>query len=379
LGKKDYYMEKMRLGFKISLGYAVLFIVALVSGFIAIFSQRTADWSIALACALAACTLVGIISAIAAARSLRRLTAGVKSAADSVSAGAARLSAWAQGMSQGSSQQAAAGEEVSASMEQMSANIRQNSDSALQTEKIVLAAAADARDGGRTVLETVTAMKEIAGKISIIEEIARQTNMLALNAAIEAARAGEHGKGFAVVAGEVRRLAERSQRAAGEIGELSGSSVAVAEKAGEILSRMVPDIQRTADLVQEIAAASREMTIGAEQINNAVVQLDQVIQKNASSAEGLTSTAEKLNDQAVLLRSSAGVIRKKLPEAADLWKLPALPAMQKQRTLGAPRAATAPRTAEARKKTIARAAAIPRQAAAGRAAPPAKDEGFEEY
>jgi len=169
--------------------------------------------------------------------------------------------------------------------------------------------AADARDGGKAVEATVHAMKEIADKISIIEEIARQTNLLALNAAIEAARAGEHGKGFAVVASEVRKLAERSQKAAAEISELSSSSVEVAEKAGELLNKMVPDIQRTAELVQEISAASREQDTGADQINKAIQQLDQVIQQNASASEEMASTAEELASQAELLQTSISFFR----------------------------------------------------------------------
>jgi methyl-accepting chemotaxis protein len=189
-------------------------------------------------------------------------------------------------------------------MEQMTSNIRQNADNAQQTEKIALKSATDARDGGKAVSETVAAMKEIAGKISIIEEIARQTNLLALNAAIEAARAGEHGKGFAVVASEVRKLAERSQAAAGEISHLSTTSVEVAERAGEMLTKLVPDIQRTAELVQEISGASNEQNSGAEQINKAIQQLDQVIQQNASASEEMASTAEELSSQAEHLQES---------------------------------------------------------------------------
>jgi methyl-accepting chemotaxis protein len=233
----------------------------------------------------------------------------VKSAADNVASGSQQLSSSSEEMSQGATEQSAAAEEASSSMEQMSSNIRQNADNSLQTEKIAVASAADARAGGKAVAETVVAMKQIAGKISIIEEIARQTNMLALNAAIEAARAGEHGKGFAVVASEVRKLAERSQTAAGEIAELSISSVDVAEKAGEMLARMVPDIQRTAELVQEISAASREQDTGAEQINKAIQQLDQVIQQNASACEEIASTSEELAAQAEQLQSSIGFFR----------------------------------------------------------------------
>ncbi|MFP4350346.1 MAG: methyl-accepting chemotaxis protein, partial [Desulfococcaceae bacterium] len=188
--------------------------------------------------------------------------------------------------------------------EQMASNIRQNADNAAETERIALKSAEDARAGGKAVSETVTAMKEIAEKISIIEEIARQTDLLALNAAIEAARAGEHGRGFAVVASEVRKLAERSQKAAGEISKLSVSSVAVAEQAGEMLTGILPDIQRTADLVQEISAACNEQNSGADQINKAIQQLDNVIQQNASVSEEMASTSEGLASQAEQLQAT---------------------------------------------------------------------------
>ncbi|BBA69217.1 methyl-accepting chemotaxis protein [Geobacter sulfurreducens] len=240
---------------------------------------------------------------------LKGVVADVKSAADNVAAGSQELSSSSEEMSQGATEQAAAAEEASSSMEQMSSNIRQNADNATQTEKIALKSAADAKQGGTAVAETVVAMKEIASKISIIEEIARQTNLLALNAAIEAARAGEHGKGFAVVAAEVRKLAERSQKAAGEISELSASSVQVAEEAGEMLTRIVPDIQRTAELVQEISAACKEQDTGAEQINKAIQQLDQVIQQNASASEEMASTSEELASQAEQLQATISFFR----------------------------------------------------------------------
>jgi methyl-accepting chemotaxis protein len=194
-------------------------------------------------------------------------------------------------------------------MEEMTSSIRQNSDNSSQTEKIAMKSASDARDGGKAVNETVSAMKEIASKISIIEEIARQTNLLALNAAIEAARAGEHGKGFAVVASEVRKLAERSQTAAGEISTLSTHSVMVAEAAGEMLEKMVPDIQRTSELVQEISASSKEQDTGAEQISKAIQQLDSVIQQNASASEEMASTSEELSGQAEQLKDSISFFR----------------------------------------------------------------------
>ncbi|CAN2040701.1 methyl-accepting chemotaxis protein [Candidatus Magnetomoraceae bacterium gMMP-15] len=228
----------------------------------------------------------------------------VKSATNNVASGSQELSSSSEEMSQGATEQAASAEEASSSMEEMTANIKQNADNALQTEKIALKSAEDASEGGKAVVETVSAMKQIAEKISIIEEIARQTDLLALNAAIEAARAGEHGKGFAVVASEVRKLAERSQTSAAEISKLSISSVDVAENAGERLDRLVPDIKKTAELVQEISAASNEQNTGAEQINNAIQQLDNVIQQNASACEELASTSEELASQADQLQSA---------------------------------------------------------------------------
>lgn len=226
---------------------------------------------------------------------LKGVVSDVANAARNVASGSEQLSSSSEQMSQGATEQASAAEEASASIEQMSANIRQNADNAQQTEKIAQKAADDAKESGIAVVEAVKAMKEIAGKISIIEEIARQTNLLALNAAIEAARAGEHGKGFAVVAAEVRKLAERSQKAAGEITKLSSSSVQVAERAGELLAKLVPNIENTSMLVQEISAASAEQNTGAAQINKAIQQLDQVTQQNASSAEEMSATAEELS------------------------------------------------------------------------------------
>jgi methyl-accepting chemotaxis protein len=235
---------------------------------------------------------------------LRTVVGEVRDVAENVTSGSQELSSSAQQISQGATEQAASIEETSSSMEEMTSNIRQNSDNAQQTEKIAQKSATDAIEGGKAVAGTVSAMKEIASKISIIEEIARQTNLLALNAAIEAARAGEHGKGFAVVASEVRKLAERSQTAAGEISHLSSTSVQIAEKAGEMLAKLVPDIQKTADLVQEISAASNEQNAGADQINRAIQQLDQVIQQNAGAAEELASTSEELSSQAMQLQTS---------------------------------------------------------------------------
>jgi methyl-accepting chemotaxis protein len=235
---------------------------------------------------------------------LSEVVTEVKSAADHVASGSQEMSASAEQMSQGASEQASSIEEVSSSMEEVGANVKQNADNSMQTEKIALMSASNAKQGGEAVSQTVDAMKTIASKISIIEEIARQTNLLALNAAIEAARAGQHGKGFAVVASEVRKLAERSQRAAGEITELSKNSVSVAEQAGALLSRILPDVQRTAGLVQEITAASREQDVGTSQITKALQQLDTVIQQNASAADEMAATSVSLSGQAELLQSA---------------------------------------------------------------------------
>jgi methyl-accepting chemotaxis protein len=240
---------------------------------------------------------------------LKHVVSDCMAAADNVAAGSQELSATAQQLSQGATEQAASAEEISSSMEEMTSSIKQNSDNSSQTEKIAIKSAADAREGGKAVNETVSAMKEIATKISIIEEIARQTNLLALNAAIEAARAGEHGKGFAVVASEVRKLAERSQAAAGEISTLSTRSVQVAETAGDMLSKMVPDIQKTSELVQEISASSKEQDTGAEQISKAIQQLDSVIQQNASASEEMASTSEELSGQAEQLKDTISFFR----------------------------------------------------------------------
>ncbi|MBC15703.1 MAG: chemotaxis protein [Desulfovibrio sp.] len=230
-----------------------------------------------------------------------RLTSVVSDVVDGssrVASGSEELSDTSQALSQGATEQAASLEEVSSSMEEMASNISGNAENARETETIANRASENARVGGEAVAKTVSAMQEIAEKISIVEEIARQTNLLALNAAIEAARAGEHGKGFAVVAAEVRKLAERSGDAAAEISELSSSSVQVAEKAGVMLREMVPDIEKTAELIQEISVASNEQTTGAEQINAALQQLDQVVQQNAAASEEMASTSNDLANQA---------------------------------------------------------------------------------
>jgi methyl-accepting chemotaxis protein len=240
---------------------------------------------------------------------LVRTVQEVRTIASEVASASLAISTTSVEVSNGASIQAASAEEASSSMEQMVSNIKQNADNAQQTNKIAIKSAKDAQESGKSVLEAVAAMKEIASKISIIEEIARQTNLLALNAAIEAARAGEHGKGFAVVAAEVRKLAERSQKAAAEINQLSGTTVRVSEKAGEMLDKLVPDIQRTAELVQEITAASQEQDVGAEQINKALQQLERVIQQNASASEEMAATTEELTAQSDQLVSALGFFR----------------------------------------------------------------------
>jgi methyl-accepting chemotaxis protein len=233
---------------------------------------------------------------------LSEIIGQVIGSAEALSSASQQVSATAQSLSQSSTEQAASLEETTASVEQMTASIAQNAENAKVTDNMATKAAKEAADGGTAVRDTVEAMKAIASKIGIIDDIAYQTNLLALNAAIEAARAGEHGKGFAVVAAEVRKLAERSQVAAQEIGQLAGSSVKLAEKAGKLLDEIVPSIHKTSDLVQEIASASTEQSAGLGQINGAMGQLNQATQQNASASEQLAATAEEMGGQAEQLQ-----------------------------------------------------------------------------
>jgi methyl-accepting chemotaxis protein len=252
---------------------------------------------------------------------LRQVLSNAARSASAVAAGSTQLNRTADQISAGANRQASAAQQASAAIEQMTANIRQSADNAAQTEKIAIQSAADAERSGDAVQNAVRAMTSIAEKITIIQEIARQTDLLALNAAVEAARAGEHGRGFAVVASEVRKLAERSREAASEIGTLSSETVTVSNEAGRMLETLVPNIRRTADLVQEISAATREQNTGADQINQAIRDLDSTIQQNAAAAQQAAATAEELASQARELDAVIGYFR--MPEGFEEHPRPA--------------------------------------------------------
>lgn len=313
----------------------------------------------------------------AMSRRLIEIVGSIEDSSAGIEGEAAQVSSSAQTVSQGASEQASSVEELSASMEEMVSGLRQNMEHANETGRIALSSASEGVKGGEAVTETVRAMKEISGKIAIIEEIARQTNLLALNAAIEAARAGEAGRGFAVVASEVRKLAERSQRSAGEITELSARSVRVAEEAGRVIGLIIPDIRKTNDLVQEIVAANREQESGATQINSAVLKMDEVIQHNAAASEALSSMADSLASRSRDLRSVVGFFRLQSKDGGG--KIP----MEAAHPTSPRRSATPPRGAPTAPK---RHAPVPRLTAGGapeRGIVPApeldSDKDFEEF
>jgi methyl-accepting chemotaxis protein len=242
-----------------------------------------------------------------------RVLTSVRSAANALVAASSQVSSASQALSQGTTEQATSVQEITANLEQMNTIINQNASNSSETRRIAVKGAREAEEGGKAVQETVGAMHKIADRVSIIEEIARQTNLLALNAAIEAARAGDHGRGFSVVASEVRKLSERSQSAAKEIGELATSSVRIAERSGTLLGELLPSIRKTAELVEEVAAGSNEQATGVQQINRAMSQVDQVTERSATAAEQLASTAEEMTAQAHALRDLVSAFHKGAP------------------------------------------------------------------
>jgi methyl-accepting chemotaxis protein len=306
--------------------------------YIAEVARRIADGDLTVQLESGAKVDTGVFAAMKAmAEKLTAVIGEVRGGAESLSSAAAQVSQTSQALSQGTGEQAASVEETTSSLEEMSASITQNAESSRQTEAMAKTGATTAEASGQAVTETVQAMRSIAEKTSIIEEIAYQTNLLALNAAIEAARAGEHGRGFAVVATEVRKLAERAGRAAKEIGELAGSSVSVAERSGRLLVDLVPAIRKTADLVQEVSAASQEQSAGVAQVSKAMAVVDQVTQRNASAAEELSSTAEEMASQAEALQQLMAFFKvREAARAARKIQVPHAPAPVSARPPAAP-------------------------------------------
>jgi len=314
---------------------------------------------------------------------LRSVVGDALSASQNVSSGSEELSSAAEQVSQGATEQASAAEQASASMEEMAANIKQNADNAAQTEKISKQSAKDAEASGEAVNKAVAAMQTIAEKIIIVQEIARQTDLLALNAAVEAARAGEHGKGFAVVASEVRKLAERSQTAATEIGALSSDTVKAAKTAGEMLGKLVPDIRKTAELVSEISSACREQDVGASQINEAIQQLDKVTQQNAAASEQMSATSEELSSQSEELQTSIAYFR--IDNGAEQVRVTAPRAPQKRNVAPVVQRNTSKPTFKVTKAKPGKTVAEQQARAKGfaldlsKSQGDAEDDGFKEY
>jgi methyl-accepting chemotaxis protein len=293
---------------------------------------------------------------------LQSVVSEARAASESVSTGSQQLSSAAGDLSQGATEQAASAEQASAAMEQMAANIKQTADNAAQTERIARQSSTDAQASGEAVSRAVVAMQTIAEKIGIVQEIARQTDLLALNAAVEAARAGEHGRGFAVVASEVRKLAERSQTAAAEISTMSSQTVKAAQDAGQMLTRLVPDIRKTAELVTEISASCREQDVGGDQVNQAIQQLDKVTQRNASASEQMSATAEQLAAQSQQLQANIAFFRLSPSGGAPAPR--PVPAIRRPATPPAPARPPVARPTAARPGAVARKVAGPAASAA---------------